>query len=163
MITRVLFSLILTVLVAGFIYWRVPCDLVLIEFYSKNIRGSLFTGFLTLGGFLLSLKTFIIVKMKENVYDNSEYIKIYERNRKINQGISLYGPLKNLSDLLYWAILSCIVTSVLQFSLGLYAKWWSVVICISAAVFSIVLLLFSLLEIKSNLNKWFELIENTKT
>ena len=37
----------------------------LVQFYVQNLRSSLFAGFLTLGGFLFSAKTFIVIKMKE--------------------------------------------------------------------------------------------------
>jgi hypothetical protein len=67
----------------------------LVRFYGENIRGSLFTGFLTLGGFLLSLKTFIIVKMKENVYDDERYIDgfdcyVFDFSIKLNQQSKLF-------------------------------------------------------------------------
>ena len=39
-------------------------------YFAEHLRGSLFSGFLTLGGFLLSLQMFIVVKIKEDLYDS---------------------------------------------------------------------------------------------
>jgi hypothetical protein len=163
MIIKFLLSALFGSIVAASVYWLVPDHAILIDFYGENIRGSLFTGFLTLGGFLLSLKTFIIVKMKENVYDNEKYIEIYNNNKKLNNNLLLYAPLQKLSHLLFWAILSCIVTSVLQFSLGLFQYWIAPIICIFMAAFSVSLLILSLIEIKNNLDRWFEFLEESKT
>lgn len=128
-------------------------------FYSQNIRSSLFTGFLTLGGFLFSLKTFIVVKMKENVYDDKDYIKNLNEQRKITPGLSHYGPLKRLSNLLFLSVLSSIITSVSQFTIGLIDSPVSALICIWLSSFTIVLLIISLILIKINLDQWFSYLE----
>ena len=47
------------------------------DFYASNLRGSFFTGFLALGGFLMSAKTFIIVNMKKEVYDSAAIKQYY--------------------------------------------------------------------------------------
>lgn len=160
---KFLLSILTGSIVIACIYWLVPNHKLLSEFYGENIRGSLFTGFLTLGGFLLSLKTFIIVKMKENVYDDKKYIETFNHQKKLDNSLLLYAPLKNLSHLLFWAILSCIITSVLQFSLGLIEHWVAILTCIFMATFSITLLILSLIEIKNNLDRWFIFIEESKT
>lgn len=127
-------------------------------FYGTNIRAALFTGFLTLGGFLLSLKTFIIIKMKESVYDDVRYLDQFEKKKKLNKNLRLYGPLQGLSNLLFWAVMSAIVTALLQFSVGLITHYVAVYACIFMAAFTATLLLIALLEIKNNLNSWFELL-----
>ncbi|WP_147468477.1 hypothetical protein [Corallococcus interemptor] len=128
------------------------------DFYSKNMRGSLFSGFLTLGGFLLSLKTFVVVKMKEGLYDNKAYRTRHKRRQTLLK-TDLYNPLINLSHLLYYSILACIATSVSQLTLGLFPRWWSAAGCASLATFAVVLLAMSLREIKGNLDTWFECLE----
>ncbi len=160
---KFLLSVLIGSIVVACVYWFVPDHQHLVRFYGENIRGSLFTGFLTLGGFLLSLKTFIIVKMKENVYDDERYIEIFNHKKQLDNSLSLYAPLQNLSHLLFWSILSCIITSVLQFSLGLFENWVATSICVFMAVFSVSLLIFSLVEIKNNLDCWFNFIEKSKT
>src|SRR5690554_6276239 len=82
------------------------------EFYAENIRGNLFAGFLAMGGFLLSLKTFIVITMKDNIYDTEEYrdrVKNQNRGQDPTKG-QIYKHLKELSDILVYAIFACILT-----------------------------------------------------
>ncbi len=131
----------------------------LAKYYEDNIRGHLFAGFLALGGFLLSLKTFIVVNMKENVYDNEKYQENWRDQKKIKPDLKLYAPLKELSDLLFYAILAAIVSAILQMTLGLYSHWLAALICLSSAVYAVVLLVASLVLIKQNLDTWFSHLE----
>lgn len=162
-------KIIIAALIAGafsFYIYHLNIDnacYTVVKIYTEKIRASLFTGFLTLGGFLLSLKTFIIVKMKESVYDSSEYKEYFENRKERNSSLSLYKPLQNLSHLLFWAILSAIITSILQFSIGFFENVLSTMICIYMAAFTIILLILSLFEIKKNLDSWFHITENKKT
>ena len=111
--TRIL-SLLLPLLVLIAIHKLiVPLDNAeLVAFYSDKLRNSLFTGFLTAGSFLFSLKTFIVVKMKENVYDNEKYKKRVAEQRKLNKDLTHYGPLKRLSSHLYYTVFAAILSSV---------------------------------------------------
>lgn len=125
----------------------------LFDFYSQNLRGHLFSAFLGLGGFLLSLKTFIIVNMKDKLFDSKKYI---ERWNKSNKESSLLTPLKELSDILYFAILMSIITAISQMTLGFIKIDISAFICIYLALVSTFLLIDSLGIIKRNLNTMFE-------
>jgi hypothetical protein len=125
------------------------------EFFSKNMRSSFFSGFLTIGGFMLSLKTFVLVKMKEGLYGSEHYVSRVEQARKLGGEDSLYAPLKRLSDLLFLSILAALTTAGMQLSVGLIPRWWSAGLCLAWAAGTIALLLFSLFQIKSNLDAWF--------
>ena len=129
------------------------------QYYEKNIRGHLFSGFLALGGFLLSLKTFIVINMKENVYDDESYQENWKKQLKLEPSLKLYAPLKELSDLLYYAILAAILSAVLQMSLGLYSHWIASIICVWSALYAVILLVSSLILIKQNLDTWFSYLE----
>lgn len=129
------------------------------KYYVDNIRGHLFAGFLALGGFLLSLKTFIVVTMKENVYDDQTYIKNWEEQKKLDPHIRLYAPLKQLSDFLYYAILASIAAAVLQMSLGLYEHWLASTASVWSAVYATLLLIWCLVLIKRNLDTWFSYLD----
>lgn len=74
------------------------------DFYSKKLQFSFFTGFLTVGGFLLSLKTFILVKLKEGLFDNKEYQERMEKRRALNPDLSYYGPLSRLGSFLIYCV-----------------------------------------------------------
>ncbi|RRV32165.1 hypothetical protein EGJ86_18405 [Pseudomonas sp. o96-267] len=129
------------------------------EYYADNIRGHLFAGFLALGGFLLSLKTFIIVTMKENVYDNPKYIEKWQSANKENPSLKLYLPLKQLSDFLYYAIIASISTAVFQLTIGLYEHWITALISTASSIYATLLLSWCLLLIKRNLDTWFEYLD----
>ena len=130
-------------------------------FYSDNIRGHVFAGFLALGGFLMSLKTFIIVTMKENLYENERYrAKWEDAKRNDPKTPSLYYPLRQLSDLLYYSIFSSIVAAALQMTIGLINHWVAAAICIYSAIIALLFLIDALLIIKKNLNIWFEYLED---
>jgi hypothetical protein len=129
------------------------------KYYADNIRGHFFAGFLALGGFLLSLKAFIVVTMKENVYDNNKYIENWLVQKKIKSELRLYAPLKQLSDFLYYAIFASILSAVLQMSLGLFEHWISSAIAVWSAIYAILLLAWCLILIKRNLDTWFTYLD----
>lgn len=159
MIDRLLISGIIATSVTAGLYFYISDLYELVKFYGENLRGSLFGGFLTVGGFLFSLKTFIIIKMKENVYDHKSYKTRVEQQRELNKEISFYGPLKRLSHMLFASVLVSIITAVLQFTIGLIEHPIAVMVCIWSACFSIALLVSSLLVIKNNLDQWFNFLE----
>lgn len=163
---RVLISLLLASASVSLVYFFAPNLEVLPEYYAKNIRGSLFTGFLTVGSFLLSLKAFIVVKLKENIFDTDVYKQKLEERRKLNSKLTLYGPVKRLSMILFVSILSAITAAVSQLSIGLIERWEASVFCIFVSVFAISMLVFTLLIIKGILDEWFDYLEeanNSKT
>lgn len=133
------------------------------KYYADNIRGHIFAGFLAMGGFLLSLKTFIVVNIKQSLYDNEEYQKKWRASKKRNPNGSktLYAPLKELSDLLYFAIAACLFSAIVQMTLGLYENLWAALICIYTCVLASTLLFESLRVIKNNLDSWFEHIDKS--
>ncbi|HPF39203.1 MAG TPA: hypothetical protein P5081_16955 [Phycisphaerae bacterium] len=136
----------------------------LIKVHDEKLRIPFFASFLTLAGFLLSLKTFVIVKMKELVYDDPFYAKAVKD--MCSDAIELeaasrehYYPLRRLSELLFAAILCSFVASALQVSIGFLASKTAVIICIGAATVTVYLLVYSLLVTRRNLNYMFQLCE----
>ncbi len=131
-------------------------------FYGKNLRGSLFAGFLTLGGFLLSLKTFIVVNMKKEVFENSSYKENWHSQKLIDSEGKLgglYDPLRFLSTMLFISIVCCIATAVMQLTLGLSEHTWSAILCLFSGLLSSLLLVRSLHLIRLKLNKMFDFLE----
>lgn len=129
-------------------------------FYGDTLRSSLFTGFLSVGGFLLAVKTFVVIRMKEGMYDQEFYIQeILGRARDLDQDVSHYAPLRNLSSFLFAAILSSLVTSGMQLTVGFVPHWVAAAACTLAAVVSFVLLVISLFLVRANLNDWFDALE----
>lgn len=131
-------------------------------FYGDKLRGSLFAGFLTLGGFLLSLKAFIVVTMKREVFESTIYKKEWEEQKKLDHQDKmgkLYTPLRYLSGVLYAAILSCLLTAVLQLTVGLVDSFWATAICLWAVVVSLLLLIWALWLIRANLVRMFDYLD----
>ncbi|WP_076921207.1 hypothetical protein [Pseudoalteromonas sp. SK20] len=155
-------SLFIIAIYVASIYFNLDPDKI-VKFYQVNIRGSLFAGFLTLGGFLLSLKTFIIVKLKENVYDHDEYEKRFKQQSKLNSKLVFYAPLKNLSNFLFWTVVSCIGAAITQLTLGLFNSFYTALIAIFTAIFAVCALMYSLYLIKLCLNDWFEFLDIART
>ncbi|WP_293779170.1 hypothetical protein [uncultured Oxalicibacterium sp.] len=141
---------------------KLYCDEILkfSEYYAINIRGHLFAGYLALGGFLLSLKAFIVVTMKDNVYDNQKYKDNWLKQKKFRPELKLYTPLKELSDFLYFAIFASILSAVFQMSIGLIDHWVASVFSIWSAIYAALLLINCLMLIKKNLDSWFSYLED---
>ncbi len=133
----------------------------LFDFYSKNMRVALFTGFFTIGGFLLSLKTFILIKLKEEFFASDTYQERYEDACALNpkMSVSLYGPLKRLGNFLFHCVLLSLLTSVAQFSIGFINSKITAAICISMSAATVSLVFIAWWDIRANLNEWFDLLE----
>lgn len=140
-----------------YLNWNIP------DFFAKNMRGSLFAGFLTLGSFLLTLKTGIVIKIKEGLYDSTAYKKRLIEQRQINKQLSAYGPLRRLSRLLSWSVFSALISAAFQLTIGLIPHWIAATLCLAIAVFAMSILLSSFFLIQINLSDWFNLMEENDT
>jgi hypothetical protein len=158
LLVALLFSILSIFLINIFLDEKI----VLIKAYNNGIRSSMFGGLLSVGGFLLSLKTFIVIKLKESVYDTKSYQDIVEKNRKLNPAIKHYQPLQNLSDFLFWAVLSAIVASVIQLTIGLSSNYYMILFAIFSSIFAVNILIITLLLIKFSLNQYFSFINSDK-
>lgn len=130
-----------------------------LNFYDQRLRGFLFSGFLTVGSFLLSLKTFVVVSLKDKLFDSPSYIARYKSLNRLEEDgeidyKDLYKPLSNLTGFLFFSILFSIGTAVAQFSIGLMKNEYVIVFCIWMALFTVFLLMNSLRLIRKNLLVW---------
>lgn len=156
---RLLLSLLLALAAAALIYQTTADIATISDFYAKNIRASLFTGFLTVGSFLLSLKVFIVVKFKENIFDSSAYKEKLQDRRKLEPNLSHYGPVKRLSRLLFVSIVSALGASAAQLSVGLIPAWQATLFCVFVAVFAGSMLISTLWLIRQILDEWLSYLE----
>lgn len=146
-------------MVAGSVYCLSPDLPRAVVFFSEKIRASLFTGLLTVGSFLLSLKVFIIVKFKETVFDSKEYKERLNELRKVNPALEHYAQVRNLSAVLFFAIASAIVASACQLTIGLLEHPAAMLICVFIASFAGAMLIQTLLLIKRILGEWLDHME----
>jgi hypothetical protein len=134
-------------------------------FYAANLRGSLFSGFLTLGSFLVAVNTFIVVNMKKELYDTAAYREQVKSRRQLSAAngkrcrVTFFGPLRRLSGCLFWAIVFALLTAVSQLTIGLIPSRWTAVACIGLAALTILILLALLLIVRRNLSCWFGFME----
>lgn len=129
------------------------------EYYAANLRGHFFAGYISLGAFLLTLKTFIIIAMKSYVYDDDKYVERFKRKHKCKDGekpVSIYAPLMQLSNMLYYGIIFSIITAVAQVSIGLIDSVLGTVFCVWLVAFSTLLLFNCLRLIKQNIDFWLD-------
>lgn len=134
-------------------------------FYAANLRGSLFSGFLTLGSFLVAVNTFIVVNMKKELYDTAAYREQVQSRRQLSAAngkpcrVTFFGPLRRLSGCLFWAIVFALLTAVSQLTIGLIPSRWTAAACIGLAALTILILLALLLIVRLNLSCWFGFME----
>lgn len=129
-------------------------------FYEKSLQDPLFNGSLTLGAFLLSLETYIVLKLKEDIFDSERWRAQVRNLRKYGGGISYYGPLKNISNLLYYAVMLFFTSATLQFTAGFYPHWSAATICIVSFGSALGFLVWALIIIKQNLAIWIKALED---
>jgi hypothetical protein len=128
------------------------------HFFADKLRGSLFSGFLTLTGFLFAVKTFVVINMKKELYDTESYrARVWPDAPRDTP--TVYGPLRRLSTFLLVAVMLSMTTAVSQLTIGLIEQIWATVICLALAVATIILLAVILYVIKCNLATWFALLE----
>lgn len=131
-------------------------------FYSSKMQTPLFTGFLTLGGFLLTLKTFVLIKLKEGLYDHKKYQEHHNKRKLLNSELTYYGPLSRLGNFLILSVLFALLTSFFQFTFGFIDSNLIAAIALSLAFTTSIIVLFAWWNIRRNLNYWFELLEDEK-
>jgi len=145
--------------VVSVIYLLAPNIYTATTYFGEKIRPSLFTGLLTVGSFLLSLKVFIVVKFKETVFDSKEYKERLANLRKIDPSIQHYAQVRNLSSVLFFSIASAIIAAACQLTLGLIEKPAAMLGCVFAAAFAGAMLLQTLLLIRKILGDWLDHME----
>lgn len=128
------------------------------KFYQDELRSDFFNGFLSLAGFMLAAKTFIVIQMKQEVYDKPEYQQRYEERKRLtgDSSATKYGPLKNMSNALFWIVTSSVIAAISQVTIGLIP--WNIagIICVTAILFAIISLIYGLILMKQNLDGWFD-------
>jgi hypothetical protein len=132
-----------------------------VSIYMGNARIPMFTAFLTLGSFLLTLQTAIIQRLKD-AYDNEDY-----KNRYLNlvhQGDDepYYGSLNRLSKALSLNVILALCASGAQMTLGFVQSVWSTSICVALGATALILVIFLTAQMMMAHNEWFVKIEKEK-
>ncbi|AHK20358.1 hypothetical protein BF17_14355 [Yersinia similis] len=133
----------------------IDCNQPFYDFYQKNLRGYLFSGFISVGSFLLSLHTFVIVSLKDKLFSTESYKNIFADSKNIKvediKEKELYLPLDRLSCFLNLSIWLAIITAISQFTVGLANYSPASIFCIWLAMLTICFMLNSLILIRENI------------
>lgn len=131
-----------------------------LEFFNEELRSDFFNGFLSLAGFMLAAKTFIVIHMKQEVYDKPEYAEDFDKRKELvgEKSATRYGSLERMSNSLFWIVVSSVIAAVAQVTIGLIP--WNIagLLCVAAVVFAIWKLIAGLVLMKRNLDSWFVII-----
>lgn len=138
----------------------IPTDRFL-EIYGSAARTPIFTGFLTMGSFLLAMKTNILTRLKES-YDSEKYrLEFLRRNsfKPKKDWSRFYAPLERLSRVLGYNVIACLLTSLLQMTLGFYMHPVAFAICVGLAGACLALLTYLTIVLMGAHQDWFNTIE----
>lgn len=137
------------------------CDLNLSKVYIKNFRAPFFTAFLTAGSFMLSFMSIVLFTFSSKLFEDTEYIKTFKKLKEdLHHKSNFYSPLINLGKVFMICVLSCIITSVSQITIGYIKCYICRIICISLACTTFFLVFFLLYHFSINLMEWFKLLED---
>ena len=133
-----------------------------IEIYNTQARVPMFTGFLTLGSFLLTLQTAIIQRLKE-AYDTAEYSRKVAQMREKDKEVKHYGSLERVGIALSSNVILALSTSLLQMTLGFVRTTWSTAVCIAFGFTTILLVVYLTIQLVLAHRQWFKKIEDEKS
>jgi hypothetical protein len=132
-----------------------------IDIYYTQARVPMFTGFLTLGSFLLTLQTAIIQRLKE-AYDCDDHARKVQQMRKKGHPVRYYGSLERVGLALSTNVILALTSSTLQMTLGFFQSNWSTALCVSFAITTIFLVVYLTVQLVLAHHQWFNKIEEEK-
>lgn len=127
--------------------------------YREKLRGDLFNGSLTMAGFLVTVATFVVITMKEKVYDHPSYRQAVELSLQLStkpERNALYAPLRRLTMLLALATSACLLCTLAHVSLVFLPTRWPVAACVSIAAATLSLTSFAILAAYGNFVHWLQ-------
>lgn len=133
----------------------------IVQGYQLNARTPLFSGFITLGSFLLTLKTTILQRLKEG-FDSIEHEKAFLYHRDNGGKKGYYESLANMSTALSMAVFFALTSSALQMTAGFIQQRWAFAICAATPAATLILIIFLWREISLAHKNWIRKIEEDK-
>lgn len=129
--------------------------------YMANARIPMFTAFLTLGSFLLTLQTAIIQRLKD-AYDNDDFKHRYLNLLDGGEREPYYGSLNRLSNALSLNVILALCASGAQMTIGFVQSIWSTAVCIGLGITALALVIYLTAQMMMAHNEWFVKIEKEK-
>ena len=134
------------------------------ENYRAALRGSFFTGFLSLGSLLWAVKSFIISNLKKDYFEKQlENIEFIKQMRSLSRGndveydySSYFYPLVNLSRSLFLSIVFSLATAVIQVVIGSIKNIYATIFACGNIAFTVTLLSITLYFVNKNYSVWMD-------
>jgi len=139
-----------------FIYLNTQGIITLAQLYSPSLQTSLLGGFLAIAGFLLSTKTFILVHMKNEVFDSEHWREKDLLLRSMGRKSTYYKSLQQLGEFLSLSVLTSLITALLHLTTVFLRNQYTISLALSLSILSIILVGASWWFISSNLRTWFK-------
>jgi hypothetical protein len=162
------FFLVLAACLAGFsvggyvlLEFVAKCPNDWIAIYYNQARIPMFTGFLTLGSFLLTLQTAIIHRLKE-AYDGADHARKIGQLRAKGKKVRYYGSLERVGIALFSNVILALLTALLQMSLGFVQTTWSTATCTAFGLTTLLLVVYLTIQMVLAHHQWFKKIEEEK-
>lgn len=127
--------------------------------YDTKLQLVFFTAFLTVGSFLLAMKAFILVRIKDDIYRHKEYKARYLSQCNNEYKGNYYKGLVDLGHLLVVSVAGSFVTSIAQITIGYSKTYWVKLVAPSLVGGMLVLVFLDWLYVYLNLRDWFNFIE----
>lgn len=140
----------------------VQCSEHWVSGYFNNARVPMFTGFLTLGSFLLTLQTGIIQRLKE-AYESTDHARKIRQLRDKGKQVRYYGSLERVGIALSTNVILALTTSLSQMTLGFVQTSWSTAVCVGLGFTTIALVVYLTVQLVLAHHQWFKKIEDDKT
>ena len=117
---------------------------------------------MALTGFLFTLHTFLLVTLHRDIYGRADYQKwVIQTARAYSPKINPFGPLRNVSRLLFVMLCCSFLASISQLTVGLIKSPWAVIVCLSLAIIAIGLFLTTLWVVRMVISDWLNFIEES--
>lgn len=133
----------------------------IVESYEKNARGSLFTAFLTLGSFLLTLKSTILQRLKDG-FDCRDHEEKYLYFVMSGQNGRYYESLANMSVAISTCVAMALISSLLQLTLGFAGTRTSFSFCAAFPLTTLLLVFYLWIQIALAHGMWLKAIEEKR-
>ena len=131
-------------------------------YVSKKLKITLFSGLLTVGAFLLSMKTFIVFRLKEDLYDNESFKKKIKAISEVTgHEHDHYCGLRNLSNFLSISVFGALSSAVMNITIGFCEKKITSIICVTMSMYSVIFLFCAWILVWKNLNDWFDVLKDS--
>ena len=127
--------------------------------YDQKLQLACFTAFLTVGSFLLAMKAFILVRLRDDVYKHTSYRKRYLDQNNNKYCGKYYQGLIDLGHLLVVSVASAFIASIAQVTFGFSSAYGLKLLAPSLCAGVLTLVFIDWLFVYLNLKDWFEFIE----